>query len=239
MPNLINLTEHLAQDGYNYSYGISAVDLTGNGVPDLITPDTEVGLYWLENDGQGNFTKPHHPQTQHPNGSNATSERRHQRRRPPRTRLSSTTSTAACSTSNMKATRACPAHGAHRYVDEGTLTRRLRRRRGRLHRGRHISISPPQPGAKATSSSGTKTATATGSNIILEDDIAETRAIHAADINGNGKTDLLGTARIANQVIWYENSGDLRQPSPGSNTSSTTPPNPSTATPSTWTATAT
>ena len=57
MPNLINLTEHLAQDGYEYVYGISAYDLTGNGVPDLITPDTDVGLYWLENDGRGNFTK--------------------------------------------------------------------------------------------------------------------------------------------------------------------------------------
>ena len=57
MPNLINLTEHLAQDGYEYTYGISAFDLTGNGVPDLITPDTDVGLYWLENDGHGNFTR--------------------------------------------------------------------------------------------------------------------------------------------------------------------------------------
>ena len=51
MADLINLTEHLAQGGYNYAFGISAIDLTGNGVPDLVTPDTEVGLYWLENDG--------------------------------------------------------------------------------------------------------------------------------------------------------------------------------------------
>ena len=26
-------------------------------MPDLITPDSEVGLYRLENDGQGNFTR--------------------------------------------------------------------------------------------------------------------------------------------------------------------------------------
>ena len=43
---------------------------------------------------------------------------------------------------------------------------------------------------------------------IIEDNIAETRTIHAADIDGDGKIDLLGTARVANQVIWYENPGD-------------------------------
>ena len=53
----INLTEHLAMDGYAYAYGISTVDLTGNGLPDIITPDTDVGLYWLENLGDGAFTR--------------------------------------------------------------------------------------------------------------------------------------------------------------------------------------
>ena len=37
MAELIKFTEHLAMGGYNYAYGISAVDLTGNGVPDLVT----------------------------------------------------------------------------------------------------------------------------------------------------------------------------------------------------------
>ena len=48
---------------------------------------------------------------------------------------------------------------------------------------------------------------------IIEDDIAETRTVHAADIDGDGKIDLLGTARVGNQVVWYQNPGDpVNQP---------------------------
>ena len=35
----------------------------------------------------------------------------------------------------------------------------------------------------------------------------ETRTIAAADFNRDGKPDLLGSARVGNQVLWYENSG--------------------------------
>jgi hypothetical protein len=41
----------------------------------------------------------------------------------------------------------------------------------------------------------------------IEDQIAETRTIAVADFNRDGKPDLLGSARIANQIVWYENSG--------------------------------
>ena len=48
---------------------------------------------------------------------------------------------------------------------------------------------------------------------IIEDNIAETRTVHAADIDGDGKIDLLGTARVGNQVVWYQNPGDpVNQP---------------------------
>ena len=39
-------------DGFSYSYGISTVDLTGNGYLDLVAVDTDVGLYWFEVDHQ-------------------------------------------------------------------------------------------------------------------------------------------------------------------------------------------
>lgn len=42
---------------YNCAYGIRAADITGNSVLDIVSADTDVGLYWYENDGQGNFTK--------------------------------------------------------------------------------------------------------------------------------------------------------------------------------------
>jgi len=41
----------------------------------------------------------------------------------------------------------------------------------------------------------------------IEDKVAETRTIDVADFNRDGKPDLLGSARVGNQIIWYENSG--------------------------------
>ena len=53
----ISFSEHLIMAGFNYAYGISAVDITGDGRLDLVAADTDVGLYWFENDGRGNFTR--------------------------------------------------------------------------------------------------------------------------------------------------------------------------------------
>ena len=39
----------------------------------------------------------------------------------------------------------------------------------------------------------------------IELDVAETRTMRAADFDGDGDVDLLGTGRKAGQVIWYEN----------------------------------
>lgn len=45
---------------------------------------------------------------------------------------------------------------------------------------------------------------------LVEENIAEPRTIRVADFNGDGRLDLLGTALVANQTLWYENSGDPR-----------------------------
>ena len=57
MVNNLNFKEHLIDDTFMYVYGISTVDLTGNGFLDIIAVDTNIGLYWYENDGNGNFAK--------------------------------------------------------------------------------------------------------------------------------------------------------------------------------------
>jgi len=44
-----------------------------------------------------------------------------------------------------------------------------------------------------------------GKKHLIEQNIAETRTVRAADFDGDGDMDLLGTARKANQVVWYEN----------------------------------
>ena len=43
---------------------------------------------------------------------------------------------------------------------------------------------------------------------IIDSNVAETRMIRAADMNGNGRLDLVGTATGANLLAWYENTGD-------------------------------
>ena len=57
MNEFIGCEDRLIGDGYNYTIGVSVVDLTGTGSLDLVSTDTDVGLYWCENDGNGNFTK--------------------------------------------------------------------------------------------------------------------------------------------------------------------------------------
>jgi hypothetical protein len=41
----------------------------------------------------------------------------------------------------------------------------------------------------------------------IEGMLAETRTIAVADFNRDGRPDLLGTARVGNEIVWYENSG--------------------------------
>lgn len=41
----------------------------------------------------------------------------------------------------------------------------------------------------------------------IEKNITGTRTIEAVDINRDGKLDLLGTGRLANVILWYENTG--------------------------------
>lgn len=43
---------------------------------------------------------------------------------------------------------------------------------------------------------------------VIEKDVAETRTMRAADFDGDGDADLLGTGRKAHHVIWYENQQD-------------------------------
>jgi hypothetical protein len=45
---------------------------------------------------------------------------------------------------------------------------------------------------------------------LVEENIAEPRTIRVGDFNGDGKPDLLGAARVANLVLWYENPGAPR-----------------------------
>jgi hypothetical protein len=49
---------------------------------------------------------------------------------------------------------------------------------------------------------------------LVDEKVAETRTMRAADFNGDGKVDLLGTARVDNLTAWYENPGRADRPWP-------------------------
>jgi hypothetical protein len=54
----VQFTEALIQDGYGYAFGVQAADLDGDGDLDLTSCDTTTGaMYWFENDGQGRFKR--------------------------------------------------------------------------------------------------------------------------------------------------------------------------------------
>lgn len=80
-PSPVRFTEQLVWGGFHYNWGVQAVDLDGDGVPDLTAADALAGrmkvepfagenptgstatigirssLYWFKNDGQGNFER--------------------------------------------------------------------------------------------------------------------------------------------------------------------------------------
>lgn len=205
MADLIPFSEHLIMGGYNYAYGIAAADLTGNGVLDIVSADTIVGLYWFENDGQGNFTQ-HiiHERT------DEWLER--------------------CAVADING------DGRPEIVIVDNLNGSLlyfafdgdpRERKNWRY---HYIIEGGLPGAydvavadfdgdgdlDVAASSWRK-----GNRFDwfeqrdgqwirhpIEENIGETRTICAVDIDGDGKIDLLGTARTSNQVVWYQNPGD-------------------------------
>ena len=205
MAELIKFTEHLAMGGYNYAFGISAVDLTGNGVPDLVTPDTEVGLYWLENDGQGNFRR------------HIIHERENEWLE--RHEIADINGDGRPEIVIVDNINSCLLYFAyegdprlrsswsHHYIDEGTLTGAYDVAVADFDGDGDLDVAA-STWRKGNQFVWYENRDGQWIKHLIEDDIAETRAIHATDIDGDGKIDLLGTARVGNQVVWYENSGD-------------------------------
>ncbi|MBC7817091.1 MAG: VCBS repeat-containing protein [Planctomycetaceae bacterium] len=202
-------TEHLIADGYGYAYGVAAADLDGDGDLDLTSCDTvNNALYWYENDGKRTFRR-HFIQKdetgwfeRHVIGD-----------------INGDKHPDVVVVKNLDGhvvwfeNSGQPAKDAtwKRHVINTDMKRAYDvalldvNADGRLDvaasawTGNHFAWFA-NPGRDATNAEWPKH--------LIDKDISETRAIRAADFNGDGKPDLLGTARTSNLTAWYEHKAD-------------------------------
>ena len=206
----IEFSEHLIMDDYTYPHGIAAQDLDGDGDLDLTSADAggHDKLYWFENDGSGSF-KRHLIQEKDPE-------------RLERHRIGDIDGDGDPDVAIVK----------NKYGDLLWFENSGTPADGRVWQ-RHIITRGGLPGAydvelvdldedgdlDAAGSAwrlgnqfawfendGTP-AQGEWAKHLIEVDVGETRTIRAADFDGDGDPDLLGTSRTANQVMWYENPG--------------------------------
>ena len=203
----IRFSEQLIADKYAYAYGIAAADIDGDGDLDLTSADYQPHnrLYLFENDSRGNFKKT-----------------LIQKDDPERLERHMVGDVDGDGDPDVVIVKNLKGHLLW-FENSGTTTD------GQLWK-RHV-ITTKLPGAydvaladfdKDGDLDVAGSGWALGNQFawfendrtpaeglwkkhMIEIDIAETRTIRAADFDGDGDADLLGTARVARQVIWYEN----------------------------------
>ena len=200
----IRFTGFQLKGGFEYAYGVSAVDLTGNGLPDLVACDTDVGLYWFENDGSETFT------------NHTIHERKEEwLERHTIADINSDGSPEIVSVDNINGSllwfgfEGDPRDTAswhHEYIAKDTLPGaydvavadfngdgRLDVAASSWRKGNQFAWFEQNPDGWTQRA--------------IEESMSETRTMRVADFNGNGLPDLLGTAFMGDQVVWYENTG--------------------------------
>jgi hypothetical protein len=205
MAELFKFSERLAQGGYNYAYGISAADIAGNGHLDLVTADTIVGLYWLENDGKGNFVK----HVIH--RRNDEWLERHQI-----ADLNGDGRPEIVSVDNWNGSLLYfQCHGdprdagawSYHYIAEGTLPGAYELTVADIDGDGALEVAASS-WRKGNQFAWFDHVDGQWIKHVIDENIGETRTMVAADFNKDGKVDLLGTAARGNLVVWYENPGD-------------------------------
>jgi len=207
----VQFTDHLIMAGYAYTYGIGMEDLDGDGDMDITSADATPHnkLYWFENDGQGNFQKhliqENDPERLERHGIGDINGDGH-----PDVAI----------VKNLAGDLLWFANSGH--PGDGQLWKRHVITPGKLPGAYDVVLVDVDADGDLDVAASSwrlgnqfawfendgKPEQGEWRKHLIDENVAETRTIRAADFDGDGDPDLLGTGRVANLVVWYENSGN-------------------------------
>ena len=201
----IRFSERLVMAGFEYAYGISAADITGNGCLDLVAADTTVGLYWFENDGRGGFRQ-HviHRRSDEWLERHAIAD------------INGDGQPEIVIVDNFNGSLLWfEYHGdprdmrswSHTYITEGTLPGAYDVAVADFDGDGDLDVAASS-WRKGNQFAWYENRDGQWIKHMIEEEIGETRTICAVDMRGNGLWDLVGSASAEGQVMWYENPGD-------------------------------
>jgi antibiotic biosynthesis monooxygenase (ABM) superfamily enzyme len=208
-PAPVKFTERLIQYKYGYAYGIAAADLDGDGRLDLVSSDTtNDNLYWFHNPGKGEFRR-HFIARNDPgwferlavgdvNGDG----------RPDVVVVKNRAGDVLWFENGGKPTDGKP--WKRHVITKGGLTGAYDVALADLDGAGRLDVAAScWKGNQFVwfKNPGNPEKAGAWARYVIDDKVAETRTIRAADFNRDGKPDLLGTAAAANLVVWYENPG--------------------------------
>ena len=205
MAEFIKFTERLVSSEFRYAFALSAADLTGSRSLDLVATDADRGLYWFENDGAGNFTR-HvvHLRTNELLERHAVADVNGDGK----PEIVCVDNLNGCLLSfGFDGDPRDPHSWRHSYITEGGIPGAY-----------DVAIADLDgDGDLDVAGSGWRISNqfawfenrdGVWVKHIIDDDAPECRAVCAADVNGNGLIDIVGTASKRGEVAWYQNPGN-------------------------------